>query len=215
MGVEGLMTYQVTLLTRIYNSQHRWGQFPSFRRSQMNGLQLFKPFNSHEWPWQNFSLQYRYKIKQTSDENKEKYQLGDNKLIQYQILQTNITRNVWEIVRRITDKILGVKRLKQFSTKSKLNQDCIASKLKPIMTWSPVFSRAKGFLVFIFNSHWLLVIISCALIGCCDCFGFGFMNSNEEVFQLPHLQSVIISSILCHPYLVLVFLYLLLVCLPW
>ena len=33
-------------------------------------------------------------IKQTSDENKEKYKLGDYKLIQYQILQTNITRTV-------------------------------------------------------------------------------------------------------------------------
>ena len=51
------------------------------------------------------SIQY----KQTSNENKEKYQLGDYKLIQYQILQTNITRTVWQIVRRITDEILRVK----------------------------------------------------------------------------------------------------------
>ena len=55
------------------------------------------------------SIQYQHIIKQTSDENKEKYQLGDYKLIQYQILQTNITRTVWQIVRRIADKILGVK----------------------------------------------------------------------------------------------------------
>ena len=48
--------------------------------------------NSHEWPRHNFSLQYQYNIKQTSDEKKEKYMLGDNKLIQYQILQSNITR---------------------------------------------------------------------------------------------------------------------------
>ena len=48
--------------------------------------------NSHEWPQHNFSLQYQYNIKQTSDEKKEKYMLGDNKLIQYQILQSNITR---------------------------------------------------------------------------------------------------------------------------
>ena len=34
-------------------------------------------------------------MKQTSKENKEKYQLGDCKLIQHQILQTNITRTVW------------------------------------------------------------------------------------------------------------------------
>ena len=43
-----------------------------------------------------------------SDENKEKYQLGDYKLIEYQIPQTNITRTVWETVRRITNEILGV-----------------------------------------------------------------------------------------------------------
>ena len=35
------------------------------------------PFNSHEWPRQNFSLQCEYNIKQTSDENKGKCQLGD------------------------------------------------------------------------------------------------------------------------------------------
>ena len=52
------------------------------------------PFHSHEWPRQNFSLQYQYNIKQTSDESIEKYQLGDYKLIQYQVLQTNITRTV-------------------------------------------------------------------------------------------------------------------------
>ena len=39
------------------------------------------PFNSHEWPRQNFSLQYQYNIKQASDENKEKYQSGDYELI--------------------------------------------------------------------------------------------------------------------------------------
>ena len=44
-----------------------------------------EPFNSHELPRQNFSLQYQNNIKQTSDENKEKYKLGDYKLIQYQI----------------------------------------------------------------------------------------------------------------------------------
>ena len=32
----------------------------------------------HEWPRQYFSLQYQYNINQTSDENKEKYQFGDN-----------------------------------------------------------------------------------------------------------------------------------------
>ena len=46
---------------------------------------------------------------QTSDENKEKY--GTTKLIQYQILQTNIMRIIWQTVRRITNEILGVEGL--------------------------------------------------------------------------------------------------------
>ena len=37
-----------------------------------------------------------YNIKQTSDESKEKYKLGDYKLVQSQILQTKITRTVWQ-----------------------------------------------------------------------------------------------------------------------
>ena len=72
---------------------------------------LFQPGNSHEWPSQNFSLQYQYNVKQTSDEKEEKYQLGDYKFIQSQILQTNITRTVWQTERRITNEILGVKGL--------------------------------------------------------------------------------------------------------
>ena len=36
---------------------------------------------------------------------------GDYKLTQYQFLQTNITRTVWQTVRRITNEILGVKGL--------------------------------------------------------------------------------------------------------
>ena len=38
-------------------------------------LKIFS--TSHEWPKENFSLQYRYNIKHRSDENKVKYQLGD------------------------------------------------------------------------------------------------------------------------------------------
>lgn len=37
---------------------------------------FFLPSKSNERPRQNFSLQYQYKIKRTSDEKKEKYQLG-------------------------------------------------------------------------------------------------------------------------------------------
>ena len=83
---------------------------------------MFVPFNSHEWPRQNFSLQYQYNIKQTSDEIKEKYQLGDYKLIQNQILQTNIIRTVWQTVRRITNEILGVKGLRCYTTVEVLYQ---------------------------------------------------------------------------------------------
>ena len=36
---------------------------------------------------------------------------GDYKLIQYQILQTNITRTVWQTLRRITNETLGVEGL--------------------------------------------------------------------------------------------------------
>ena len=44
-----------------------------------------------------------------SDENKENYQLEYYKYIQYQILQTNITRTVRQTVRWIKNEILGVK----------------------------------------------------------------------------------------------------------
>ena len=40
---------------------------------------------------------------------KKIYQLQDYKLIQYQILQTNIIRTEWQTERRITHEILGVK----------------------------------------------------------------------------------------------------------
>ena len=43
---------------------------------------------------------------------KKKTQSRDYKLIQYQILQTNTIRIVWQIVRRITDEILEAKELR-------------------------------------------------------------------------------------------------------
>ena len=58
------------LLERLFFVLFKWF------RSSLN-------FNSHEWPGQNFSLQYQYNINQISDENIEKYQFGDNELIQY------------------------------------------------------------------------------------------------------------------------------------
>ena len=38
----------------------------------MSASEVSELFNSHKWPRKNFSLQYQYNIKQTSDENKEK-----------------------------------------------------------------------------------------------------------------------------------------------
>ena len=40
---------------------------------------------------------------------KKETKLGDYKLMQYQILQTNIIRIGWQTVRRIIREILGVK----------------------------------------------------------------------------------------------------------
>ena len=37
---------------------------------------LGSPFNSHEWPRQNFSLQYQYNIDQISDKNLKNINLG-------------------------------------------------------------------------------------------------------------------------------------------
>ena len=50
--------------------------FISFEENHIWKLQ-FNPFNSHEWPSQNFSLQYLHNINQISDETKEKYQIGE------------------------------------------------------------------------------------------------------------------------------------------
>ena len=69
---------------------------------------LLQPFNSHKWPRQNFSLQYQDNTKLTRYKNKEKYQLGDYFLIQYQILLLII---LWLPLWRITSEILGMKGL--------------------------------------------------------------------------------------------------------
>ena len=58
--------------------------FDSFAKTLL--LRWYFLLHSHEWPRKNFFLQYQYNIKQASNENKEKYQLRDYKLIQNQIL---------------------------------------------------------------------------------------------------------------------------------
>ena len=46
----------------------------------------------------------------------KKISIRDYKLIQYQILQTNLTRTEWQTVRRITEEILGVNGLNRQTT---------------------------------------------------------------------------------------------------
>ena len=58
---------------------------------------------------------------------KKKYQLEDNKLIQYQILQTNIMRIAWQTVRRITSEILGVKGLEKCRNLTDNNSFCTST----------------------------------------------------------------------------------------
>ena len=72
----------------------------------------------------NSPYYYLYNINQMSDENKENYQLWDYKLIQYQILQTNIMRIIWQTVRRISNEILVVKGLTLYLQYSILQIGC-------------------------------------------------------------------------------------------
>ena len=41
-------------------------------------MKINSPFNSQEWPRENFSLQDQYNVNQIADETKEKYKFGDN-----------------------------------------------------------------------------------------------------------------------------------------
>ena len=66
-----------------------------------------------DWLLNVFCVQFPYRvlpanngkqqnnIKQTIDENKEKYQLGDYQFMQYQIFQNNMRRIIQQTVRRI------------------------------------------------------------------------------------------------------------------
>ena len=61
-----------------------------------------------------YYLQYQNSIKQTSDENIEKYPSRDYQLIQHQVVRMNIMRIIWQTVSRITKEILVVKGLSRF-----------------------------------------------------------------------------------------------------
>ena len=58
------------------------------------------------------------------------------------------------------------------------------TKLNPIKTLLPAFSRASGgLLVFTLSSHWLYRTFSILLIGRCNYFGFNFMTLDQKVVQ--------------------------------
>ena len=66
-----------------------------------------KPFASHEWPRQNFSLQYQYNVNQTGEENKEKYRFEDFLVDPESNLRTSMMRILWQTVKSITNEILS------------------------------------------------------------------------------------------------------------
>ena len=53
-----------------------------------------------------FFLKISVQYQSDNDKNKEKYQLGDYRLIQYQLLQTNITNEILG-VKGITSEFIG------------------------------------------------------------------------------------------------------------
>ena len=57
------------------------------------------------------------------------------------------------------------------------------AELKPLMTWSPAFSRAFG-AFFTLSSHWFLEVFSFLRIGHCNYFGFGFTTIDRNAFYL-------------------------------
>ena len=117
------------------------------------------------WPRQNFSFQYQYNIKQTSDENKEKYWLGDYWLIKYQILKSNITRIMWQTVRRIiqviiTNEILEVKGLivsrnsKWYWRERKTVLETFYVKWNFVMNVNPLITMSDQERIFPYNINW-------------------------------------------------------------
>ena len=113
-----------------------------------------RPFNSDEWPRQKFSLLNQHNIKEARDENKEKYQLWDYLLIRYQILRTNITRTVWQTVRRITNEILGVKGLILLKNGViLLKKNCYVTHLRNGLLRSFRYKSIDHFSVVVFLTH--------------------------------------------------------------
>ena len=69
------------------------------------GNRILSPVSDQD----KISPYYIYKISCRQVMRKEKYQLWNYPMIQYQILQANIMRIIWQTIKRITNEILGVK----------------------------------------------------------------------------------------------------------
>ena len=83
------------------------------------------PHMPASYTWINQTLESFNPFTPVSDQDRTSpYQLRDYLLIQYQILQTNIMRIIWQTVRRIANEILGVK-----GWKGNMNQNCSNSPL--------------------------------------------------------------------------------------
>ena len=113
------------LLGRCTNYRQKWDLCQP--RKKKLWYECLYTSKSRLWPRQNFSLHYQYNIKQTSNENKEKYQL----LVEP--IPNSPNYIIWIVrqkVRRITDEILGVKGLRQILAPSHQFFGSLVSKLK-------------------------------------------------------------------------------------
>ena len=79
-------------------------------------------------------------------------------MIQYQILQTNITRTVWQTVRRITDEILGVKGLTRYAKLSVAAQVFTAIKFLLNTTTLLVIDKEPRMMIYLQES---IIIVFC------------------------------------------------------
>ena len=68
-------------------------------------------------------------------------------MIQYQILQTKITRTIWQTVRRITNEIMGVKglmKLKQILKRRQISEKLFKKQFLLCLSVNGIFSHFSG-----------------------------------------------------------------------
>ena len=86
---------------------------------------------------QNFSSPNQYNIKQTSDENKEKYPLGEYKLIHYQIHRPSIIKKSMADSKEKYSCDFGSERVNTMvSISPNVHSDIVIIQLKMTEVWS-------------------------------------------------------------------------------